>query len=77
MRTEAKQSNQYVCGAIAQDVIEFAPTLTLRGSTVTDNSVTGGPGVVVQGGGLYTKGFRVTRERTVIAGNTPDQCLGC
>jgi CRP/FNR family transcriptional regulator, nitrogen fixation regulation protein len=34
MRTEANQSNQKVCGAPAQDVIAFGPTLTLRGMRV-------------------------------------------
>mgnify|MGYP001170181294 CR=1 FL=1 len=31
MRTEAKQPDQGACGALAQDVIEFGPTLTIRG----------------------------------------------
>jgi hypothetical protein len=31
---------------------------------------------VHQGGGLYTD-FPATIQRTVIAGNAPDQCFGC
>ena len=50
--------------------------LTLAESLITRNAVTGGGGVERQGGGLYTT-EPVTRTRTPIAGNAPDQCFGC
>jgi hypothetical protein len=53
------------------------PALTLRDSSVTRNSVVASDGVVVQGAGLYTAGFRVTLGQTEIARNSPDQCHGC
>jgi hypothetical protein len=52
------------------------PQLTLTDSVVTGNRLSGSPGVTLQGGGLLTQ-FPVTLTRTVIAGNTPDQCVGC
>ena len=53
-----------------------APELTLIESVVTANKLSAGPGIVPQGGGLYTA-FPVTLSRTVISGNRPDQCYGC
>jgi len=50
--------------------------LTLDNTTVTSNSLTGGPGITLQGGGLFTT-LPVTLHDSVISGNTPDQCLGC
>jgi len=50
--------------------------LTLDHTTVTRNSLGGGPGITVQGAGLFTA-FPVTLAQSVIAGNTPDQCFGC
>jgi hypothetical protein len=50
--------------------------LTLDNTTVTHNSLTGSPGITVQGGGLFTT-LPVTLRHSVIAGNTPDQCFGC
>ena len=52
------------------------PQLTLTDSVVTGNALRGGPDLSVQGGGLFTIA-PVTRTRTVIAGNRPDQCFGC
>ena len=52
------------------------PVLSLTDSVVTGNRLAGSPGLAVQGGGLYTT-FAVALTRTVIAGNTPDQCFGC
>jgi hypothetical protein len=43
---------------------------------VTRNSLSGSPGITVQGGGLFTT-LPVTLRHSVIAGNTPDQCFGC
>jgi hypothetical protein len=50
--------------------------LTLVNTNVTRNSLTGSAGILVQGGGLFT-GFPVTLTNSRIAGNTPDQCVGC
>jgi hypothetical protein len=59
--------------------VEFAGPqvqLTLDHTTVTHNSLSGSPGITVQGGGLFTT-LPVTLTQSVIAGNTPDQCFGC
>jgi len=59
--------------------VEFAGPqvqLTLDHTTVTHNSLSGSPGITVQGGGLFTT-LPVTLHNSVIAGNTPDQCFGC
>jgi hypothetical protein len=50
--------------------------LTLDSTTVTHNSLTGSPGITLQGGGLFTT-LPVTLHDSVISGNTPDQCFGC
>jgi hypothetical protein len=60
-----------------------APELTLTDSVITANRLAASAGVISQGGGLYTADpfsgtpFPVTLTRTVIAGNEPDQCVGC
>ncbi len=52
--------------------------LTLQWTSVTDNSLTGSPGITVQGGGLFTAPpATVTLRHSLIAHNTPDQCFGC
>jgi hypothetical protein len=50
--------------------------LTLVRTAVTRNALNAGPGIVVQGGGLFTT-LPVTLTGSVIAGNIPDQCSGC
>ncbi|HST17366.1 MAG TPA: hypothetical protein VLK36_06830 [Gaiellaceae bacterium] len=50
--------------------------LTLTNSVVLGNSLTASTGYVVQGGGVFNGGT-VTRTRTLIAGNKPDDCFGC
>jgi hypothetical protein len=50
--------------------------LTVDNTTVTNNSLTGSPGVTLQGGGLFTT-LPVALHDSVISGNTPDQCFGC
>jgi hypothetical protein len=50
--------------------------LALVDSAVTRNTLTASPGIMVQGGGLFTL-FPVTLTNTVIAHNVPDQCYGC
>jgi hypothetical protein len=59
--------------------VEFAGPqvqLTLDHTTVTNNSLSGSPGITVQGGGLFTT-LPVTLIHSLIAGNVPDQCFGC
>ena len=53
-----------------------AATLTLTDSVVTANRLSGSAGLPLQGGGVYTTNG-LTRTRTVIAGNKPDDCFGC
>jgi hypothetical protein len=50
--------------------------LTLDGTAVLRNTLAGGVGVQLQGGGLYTD-LPVTTTNTQIARNTPDDCAGC
>jgi len=50
--------------------------LALNDTTVTRNSLTGSPGITVQGAGLFTE-LPVTLSHSPIALNTPDQCFGC
>ncbi len=52
------------------------PTLTLESSVILGNSLDAPAGFEVRGGGLFTK-FPVTRSRTLIVLNRPDQCFGC
>jgi len=52
------------------------PQLNLTDTDITANNLGSSPAGTPQGGGLYTT-FPVTRTRTVIAGNKPDQCFGC
>lgn len=54
-------------------------SLLLQGSKVVGNSVSA-PGGTAQGGGVFVEkrdGVTLTVDRTVIAGNRPDQCSGC
>jgi hypothetical protein len=51
--------------------------LVLVNSTVTGNSLSGGAGTTLQGGGLYVQNQPLTSKHSVIAGNSPDQCFGC
>jgi hypothetical protein len=50
--------------------------LALRNVMVTGNTLSGTPGISLQGGGLFTA-FPVTLHETVLTGNAPDQCFGC
>ena len=56
---------------------DLTPVLTLRSSTISANTIKAGKGTSVEGGGVYSKGFRIVREQSVIQGNKPDQCAGC
>jgi hypothetical protein len=52
--------------------------LTLEGTAVTRNSLTGSPGITLQGAGLYTSSpATITLKNSQIAYNIPDQCFGC
>ena len=64
-------------GVFAAAVPDGPPAgpLLLRGSSITGNAVTGGPHVVRHGGGVYATD--VTRTRTSITHNQPDQCYPC
>jgi hypothetical protein len=50
--------------------------LTLTDSLITHNTLFGGPGIERRGAGLFTT-EPITRTRTRITGNAPDQCFGC
>jgi hypothetical protein len=50
--------------------------LTLTDSLLTGNVLAGSTAIERRGGGLFTT-EPVTRTRTRIAGNAPDQCFGC
>lgn len=50
--------------------------LELVDSVVAGNRLSGSPQIGLLGGGLFTE-FPVTLTRTVVAGNSPDQCFGC
>jgi hypothetical protein len=50
--------------------------LTLFDSLVTRNRLTASAGIDVKGGGLFSSA-PLTLRRTLIAGNRPDQCVGC
>jgi len=50
--------------------------LRLDGSHITGNALHGGHGVTVSGGGVYST-YPVVLTDSVIARNSPDQCIGC
>jgi hypothetical protein len=50
--------------------------LRLASSHITRNTLTGGFGVTVSGGGVFST-HRVDLADSVIARNSPDQCVGC
>jgi hypothetical protein len=56
---------------------DTAPPVTLRNTRITGNTLTGSPGVTLQGGGIFTDGFPVTLSDSRIRNNSPDQCVGC
>jgi hypothetical protein len=57
-------------------LITGPPTLTLENSRVVGNALEASPGIPRRGGGLFTT-FPVVQVNTLIAGNRPDQCVGC
>ena len=58
------------------DLVTGPPTLMLKNSSVVGNELVASPGIQRQGGGTFTT-FPVARMNAVIAGNRPDQCVGC
>jgi len=65
-------------GGISNLLFPGAPPgqLTLRDSAIVDNTLSGDPGITIQGGGLFTT-VPVTLKDSTISGNVPDQCVGC
>jgi hypothetical protein len=53
-----------------------AATLTVTDSVINANRLSGSPGVLLDGGGVFTDSG-IVRTHTVIAGNKPDDCSGC
>jgi hypothetical protein len=58
------------------DLLAGPPALTLENSSVFGNVLQASAGIPRQGGGLFST-FPVARVNTLIAGNRPDQCVGC
>jgi hypothetical protein len=52
-------------------------TLTLDHTLVARNVLRSTADLPLQGAGIYTPGFPVTRTASGIIPNLPDQCLGC
>jgi hypothetical protein len=65
-------------GGISNTLLPDGPPLglTLTHSSVTGNSVSGGPGIAVHGGGIFSTD-PVNLLGSVVAENAPDQCAGC
>jgi hypothetical protein len=70
-------------GIINADYDNRPPHLTLVASVLARNTVSGSPGILVLGGGLFTahplelNPIPATLVHNQIAGNSPDQCFGC
>jgi hypothetical protein len=73
------QSGSAQGGGIWNGLLFGGPTspLTLQGTAVTRNTLTGPSPVTLQGAGIYTLGFPTTLSNSIVAANTPDQCDGC
>jgi hypothetical protein len=52
------------------------PRLKVLNSSITGNTVHASPGLTREGGGLWTDTSALLVQ-TLIAGNSPDQCVGC
>jgi hypothetical protein len=65
-------------GGIWNGVLLTGPPveLTLDRSLVTGNALSASPAIERSGGGVFTS-EPIVRTRTLIAGNSPDQCAGC
>ena len=67
-------------GGIFDGPIENGPPggpLTLLGSAITGNGLSGSPGLSLQGGGLYLQGETLTLRQSEMAHNVPNDCFGC
>jgi hypothetical protein len=70
-------------GIINADYDNRLPHLTLIASDLTGNVVSGSPGILALGGGLFTAhpleldSIPATLVQNQITGNQPDQCFGC
>jgi len=67
-------------GGIFDAAIEDGPPggpLTLLSSAITGNALSGGPGISLQGGGLYLQGEPLTLRNSEMAHNVPNDCFGC
>jgi hypothetical protein len=58
------------------NLIAGPPALTLKNVRVVGNALKASSGIPRHGGGMFTT-FPVARMNAVIAGNRPDQCVGC
>lgn len=64
-------------GALLPGATNDPPSrLTLQGTRITFNALSGGPALHRQGGGIFTTAA-ITVSESVIARNRPDQCVGC
>ena len=63
-------------GGIWNGGFDSMPELMLFDSVITQNTLTGGPGIERRGGGLFTTA-PVVLKNSLIAENSPDQCHGC
>ena len=66
-------------GGIWNGVLFVPPDspLTLVNSQVTGNVLTGSAGIALSGGGIFTSGFPLTLQHSVVAHNAPDDCVEC
>jgi hypothetical protein len=51
--------------------------LKLLNSGVTGNTLSGSPGIALQGGGLFIENNPLTLTNSLLANNSPGQCFGC
>lgn len=66
-------------GGISDSPVPDGPPggpLTLTGSHITDNKLKASHGITVSGGGVFST-YPVDLADSVIARNSPDQCVGC
>ena len=70
--------NGFARGGIWNGILflEKPPHLTLGHTRVIGNTLRAGPGLPVEGGGIFTA-FPVTLNHSRIAHNLPEQCFGC
>jgi hypothetical protein len=79
--TGAVPPPSFAAGALGGGISNGGPDvppadLTLTDSVVNANRLRAGAGYALQGGGVFNQGA-IARTHTVIAGNKPDDCLGC